>query len=175
MKTENISQSQIKNLNKESDLLSQNQIKNLPDWDLSDLYNSPSAKKIEIDLKKVDQLSSSFSKKYENKLSTLSSSGMLECVKHQEKITNLMGRLSSFASLRYYQLTTDPSRVKLLSDIQDKITEFGSRLVFFTLEFNSLDDKHLKKLLKNNSDLSRYSAVFNRMRALKPYQLRYHK
>ena len=51
---------------------------------------------------------------------------MLECFKAKEKMTGLMGRLMSFASLRYYQMTTDSSRTKLLSDIQDRITARNS-------------------------------------------------
>ncbi len=148
-----------------------NQIGNLPEWDLSDLYSDPSAKEIEIDLKQVKNLSDSFALKYESKLSTLSSSEMLQCIQSHENIANLMGRLMSFASLRYYQLTTDPSRTKLLSDIQDQITEFSSKLVFFSLEFNSLNDVHLNNMLMANSDLARYKKAFDRMRAMKPHQL----
>ena len=149
----------------------QNQIGDLPEWNLSDLYISSSAKEIDIDLKQVKDLSNSFALKYENKLSILSASEMLQCIQSQEKITGLIGRLMSFASLRYYQLTTDPSRTKLLSDIQDKITDFSSKLVFFSIEFNSLNDTHLQNMLIENSELARYKSVFDRMRAMKPYQL----
>ena len=153
------------------DFSSQNQIGDLPEWSLSDLYISPSAKEIDIDLKQVKNLSNSFALKYENKLSTLSASEMLQCIQSHEKITGLIGRLMSFASLRYYQLTTDPSRTKLLSDIQDKITDFSSKLVFFSIEFNALSDTHLHNMLVESSELARYRSVFNRMRAMKPYQL----
>ncbi len=144
---------------------------NLPEWDLSDLYSSPSAKEIDQDLNNLKSLSSSFTSTYENKLSTLSASEMLKCFKRQEKIQGLIGRLMAFASLRYYQMTTDQSRTKLLSDIQDKVTEFSSKLVFFPLEFNSLSDNHLTNLLRNNADLARYKSAFTRMRAMKPHQL----
>ena len=96
---------------------------------------------------------------------------MLDCMNHQEKLQSLMGRLMSFASLRYYQLTTDSKRTKFLSDIQEKITGFSSKLVFFSLEFNTLSETQLKKMLKKNLNLSRYKHAFKRMRAFKPYQL----
>ena len=158
-------------LDQSQNLIEQNQLGKLPEWDLSDLYSSSSAKEIEQDLKSVEQLSQSFALKYENKLSKLSASEMLTCLKAQEKITGLMGRLMSFASLRYYQMTTDVSRTKLLSDIQDKITQFSAKIIFFSLEFNSLDDTHLKNMLLKNTDLKRYQTVFDRMRAMKPHQL----
>ena len=143
----------------------------MPEWDLSDLYSSASAKEIVKDLKSVEQLSESFASKYENKLSTLSATEMLICLMSQEKITGLMGRLMSFAALRYYQMTTDVSRTKLLSDIQDKITQLSAKIIFFSLEFNTLDESHLNDMLNENSELRRYRTAFDRMRAMKPYQL----
>mgnify|MGYP001250893231 CR=1 FL=1 len=135
------------------------------------IINKRSANEINKDLSDVEKLCGAFALKYENKLTTISASGMLRCLQDQEKINGLMGRLMSFASLRYYQMTTDTTRAKFLSDIQDKITEFSSRLVFFTLEFNSLKDSHLTRMLNQNSDLARYKTAFVRMRAMKPYQL----
>lgn len=58
-----------------------------------------------------------------------------------------------------------------MADAQDKITRFTTNLVFFTLEFNRLEDCHLTKLKDALPDLARYGAVFDRMRAMRPYQL----
>ena len=44
-------------------------------------------------------------------------------------------------------------------------------MVFFSLEFNRLEDAHLTRLLAENPDLARYKPVFDRMRAMRPYQL----
>ena len=73
--------------------LNQDQIGSLPEWDLSDLYNSPSDRAIKRDLKEVKKLSCAFALRYENKLSELSASEMLECLQAQEKIDGLQGRL----------------------------------------------------------------------------------
>ena len=51
----------------------------------------------------------------------LSASEFLDCVKRNEKISNVSGRLISYAGLRYYQSTTDGERTKFLSDIQEKV------------------------------------------------------
>ena len=149
----------------------QDRIGTLPEWDLSDLYSDTSAKEINRDLKALEKLSNSFASNYENKLIKLSAAEMLECINAQEKINKLLGRLMSFASLRYYQLTSDPTRAKFLSDIQDKVTEFSSKLVFFPLEFNKLNESHLKSLLLKESGLTRYKTAFAKMRSMKPYQL----
>ena len=96
---------------------------------------------------------------------------MLNCVIRNEKISSISGRVISYAGLRYYQKTTDADRAKFLSDMQEKITIFTTKLVFFSLEINSLDDDFLESLLKENVNLSRYKPVFEKIRALKPYQL----
>ena len=171
MKVINFLNSNYNTLDQSQDLKEQNQLGEMPVWDLSDLYSSASAKEIVKDLKSVEQLSESFASKYEKKLSTLSATEMLICLRSQEKITGLMGRLMSFAALRYYQMTTDVSRTKLLSDIQDKITQLSAKIIFFSLEFNTLDESHLNDMLNENSELRRYRTAFDRMRAMKPYQL----
>ena len=96
---------------------------------------------------------------------------MLKCVVRNEKISSISGRIISYAGLLYYQKTTDADRAKFLSDMQEKITIFTTKLVFFSLEINSLDDDFLESLLKENVKLSRYKPVFEKIRALKPYQL----
>ncbi|MDA8967020.1 oligoendopeptidase F, partial [Planktomarina temperata] len=58
-----------------------------------------------------------------------------------------------------------------MSDMQDKLTEHTTKLVFYGLEFNRLDEEALSKLLSQNTALARYKPVFDRMRAMKPYQL----
>ena len=171
MKVINFLNSNYNTLDQSQNLKEQSQLGEMPEWDLSDLYSSASAKEIVKDLKSVEQLSESFASKYENKLSTLSATEMLICLMSQEKITGLMGRLMSFAALRYYQMTTDVSRTKLLSDIQDKITQLSAKIIFFSLEFNTLDESHLNDMLNENSELRRYRTAFDRMRAMKPYQL----
>jgi len=112
-----------------------------------------------------------FSNDYEGKLAQLNADEMLKAVERYEAIDIIAGRIMSFAGLRYYQLTTDPERAKFMSDMQDKLTEHTTKLVFYGLEFNRLDEEALSKLLSQNTALARYKPVFDRMRAMKPYQL----
>jgi len=77
----------------------------------------------------------------------------------------------SYAGLRYYQNTVDAMRAKFLSDCQDKVTEYTTPLVFFSLEFNRIEDDAYTALFSANDAIARYKPVFDRMRAMKPYQL----
>jgi oligoendopeptidase F len=144
---------------------------NLPEWDLSDLYSSQDAPELARDLKWLDGECAAFAKDYEGKLAQLDAQAMLDCVLRNERINAIAGRIMSFAGLRYYQLTIDDDRIKFMSDMQENITNFTTPLVFFTLELNRIDDAALQRLLDSNSALARYRPVFDRIRALKPYQL----
>ena len=144
---------------------------NLPEWDLSDLYTAEDAPELKRDLDWLEAACADFASDYEGKLADLDAGGLLECIKRNEAISTTAGRIMSFAGLRYYQLTTDGGRTKFLSDTQEKITNYTTPLVFFTLELNRLEDDHLSTLLAQDADLARYRPVLDRIRAMKPYQL----
>jgi oligoendopeptidase F len=143
----------------------------LPDWDLSDLYTSPDAPELVRDMGWLESACASFAGDYEGKLATLDAKGMLACIHRYEKIESIAGRIMSFAGLRYYQNTMDGGRAKFMSDCQDKITEFTTPLVFFSLEFNRIEDEAYGAVFSANPEIARYKPVFDRMRAIKPYQL----
>jgi len=143
----------------------------LPEWNLTDLYESPDAPELKRDMDWLEEACTSFASDYDGKLASLDASGMLDCVLRYEKIDMVAGRVMSFIGLRYYQITTDAERAKALSDAQDKITAYTTPLVFFSLEINRIDDKALDALFAENADLARYKPIFDRMRTMRPYQL----
>ena len=148
-----------------------NSFGDLPDWDLSDLYTSPDAPEVAADMAFVETETRAFEAAYKGNLATLTPAQMLTCIHQYEAIDIAAGRLMSYAGLRYYQNTMDSDRAKFMADAQDKITSHTTPLVFFSLEFNRLDDAHLDGLLAQNPDLARYKPVFDRMRAMRPHQL----
>ena len=143
----------------------------LPDWDLSDLYPAPDAPELQRDMAWLETACADFAAKYEGKLANLSAAELLACVTAYEKIDVITGRIGSYAGLRYYQNTMESERAKFMADVQDSITNFTTPLVFFSLEFNRLDDDLLAKLTAENTALARYNPVFERMRAMRPHQL----
>jgi oligoendopeptidase F len=143
----------------------------LPDWDLTDLYPAPDAPEFARDMAWLETECAAFAAKYEGKLADLDAAAMLACVHAYEAIDVIAGRVMSYAGLRYYQNTMDSERAKFMADAQDRITTFTTPLVFFTLEFNRLEEAHLSRLLAANADLARYKPVFDRMRAMRPHQL----
>lgn len=144
---------------------------NLPEWDLSDLYNGETAPELTRDMAWLETECATFALDYEGKLATLNAEALLNCIHRNEAINTTAGRIMSYAGLRYYQMTIDAGRAKFMSDCQEKITNFTTPLVFFTLEINRLDDDHLENLFATNPALNRYRPIFTRIRAMKPYQL----
>ncbi len=143
----------------------------LPDWDLSDLYPATDAPEFSRDMDWLEAACADFAADYEGRLASLDAEGMLAAVRRYEEIDITAGRAMSFAYLRYAQVSTDPARAKFLSDCQDRITAFTTPLVFWSLEFNRLEDDHLAGLLAASADLARYKPVFDKLRKMKPYQL----
>jgi oligoendopeptidase F len=144
---------------------------NLPDWDLTDLYPSPEAAELDRDLAWLESECAAFAADYEGRLAGLSAEDLLTCIRRYEKIDMTAGRVMSYAGLRYYQQTTNPSRAKFMADMQDRITGYTTPLVFFSLEFNRIEDDRYAALMAENAELARYKPVLDRMRAMKPHQL----
>ena len=51
-----------------------------------------------------------------------------------EELEDVLGRIMSYASLRYTENTADPQRAKFYADAQDRVTAISSNLLFFPLE-----------------------------------------
>ena len=143
----------------------------LPNWDLKDLYPSPDGDEITKDLKSLQNNCNSFASDYQGQLDGLTAEGLLNCIERYEDIQNVAGRIMSYAGLSYYQDTSDANRSKFMADMQSKITDFTTPLVFFSLEINSISDDQIHSLLNSNLKLSRYKPVIDNLRKMKPHQL----
>jgi oligoendopeptidase F len=143
----------------------------LPEWDPTDLYAAPDAPEIAQDADWLGAECRSFAADYEGKLAELDAAGLLAAVRRWERIQAVSGRLGSYAGLRYYQNTTDPGRSKFFGDMQTRLTDLTTPLVFFTLELNRVEDARLDRLLAEDAELGRYRPVLDRIRKMKPYQL----
>ena len=146
-------------------------LEGLPEWDLSDLYTAEDAPELTRDLEWLEKACADFAATYQGKLAGLDAAGMLGCIDAYEKIDLIGGRIMSFAGLRYYQKTTDAGRAQFFQNCQEKITVFTAPLVFFSLEVNRIDDAVLDGWFDANDALARYKPIFDRLRAMRPYQL----
>ncbi|MBM3604991.1 MAG: M3 family oligoendopeptidase [Alphaproteobacteria bacterium] len=144
---------------------------NLPEWDLTDLYPAPDSAELTADVERLGRMVQEFAAAYQGKLADLTPAQMLECIKASEQIDILAGRIMSYVGLRYYQNTTDPLRAKQMGDLQGKLTDLTTPLVFFSLEFNRIPEDIYQRLFAAPDGPARYKPVFDRMRAMRPHQL----
>jgi len=121
----------------------------LPEWNLADLYSGPDSPALKANLETSERAAAAMQESYAGKLAALADGGkagvaLAQAVREFEALNDIMGRIVSYASLLYAADTSDPARQKFYGDIQEKITTISSKLLFFPLELNRLDDQVLE-------------------------------
>lgn len=142
----------------------------LPKWNLNDLYPGKDAKEIQQDIKKTETLIKQFTKKYKGKLAGLEGNILAGAIREYEVMDEILGRLMSYAYLLYAEKVTDQAHTGFYQDMSEKVNALSLPLLFFTLEINKIDEKELKKKLKDKA-LAHYAPWLRDVRIFRPYQL----
>jgi len=147
----------------------------LPEWDLSDLYPSMDAPEIGRDVAWADETAGAFETAHKGKLADIAAGPdggerLAALIAEFEAIEETIGRLMSFSSLVYAGDTSDPKRAKFHGDLQDKLTGVSTKLLFFPLELNRIDDAVLEKALEAPA-LAHFKPWLDELREERPYQL----
>ncbi len=147
----------------------------LPEWNLADLYPAMDAPEFKRDLEHAQKECQAFANAYRGKLAGMLSeqnagAALHEAVARYERLDELMGRLMSFVGLVYAGDTGDPLRAKLYGDTQERLTIAGAEILFFQLELNQLDDGALARAAAESA-LSHYRPWLEDIRREKPFQL----
>lgn len=147
----------------------------LPTWDLSDLYPSMTSSALKADLARATAECRSLVQDYQGKLAEMAShrdasSLLAVAVQRYEMIDDLIGKIISYAGLRYADDSTNPANAKFFGDTQDQITSLTSEILFFQLELNRIDDVLLDQAAQT-LPLSHYTPWLSDIRRDKPHQL----
>ena len=142
----------------------------LPTWKLEDLYSSPTGTDVEADLERATADAVAFSKDYEGKVGGLDGKGLGTAVARFEALTDLMGRLGSYAQLYYAQDMADPERGRFSQNVSEALNEATAKLVFFRLEINKIEDGDLATRMKEPA-LARYAPWLRDVRLFRPHDL----
>ncbi len=153
----------------------QKALRQLPEWNLDDLYCGLDDPAIKRDLERTDAECAAFEDAYKGKLAALAAMGnggpaLAAAVRRYEAIDDLMGRLGSFAGLVHAGNTVDPARTKFYGDVQERLTAASIHLLFFTLELNRIEDAILEKAMDDPA-LGHYRPWLEDVRRYRPYQL----
>jgi oligoendopeptidase F len=142
----------------------------LPEWNLADLYPAPDSSALRRDLERADRDTQSFAQKWQGRLADLPGAELAAAIADYEALSDLLGRVGSYASLYYVGDTTDPARQKFYGDINQRLNELTTRLIFFELELNRIDDKRLAEALQTPA-LAHYRPWLEDLRKERPHQL----
>src|SRR5215469_3640469 len=142
----------------------------LPQWDLNDLYPGPDSVELKRDLAEAESAAQRFQAAHQGKLASMAGAELGAAVGEYERIQELLGRVLSYASLRYADNQSDPENGRFFQNMQEKATDISTRLLFFTLELNRVDDTVLNDKLRT-PELAHYRPWLRDLRAFRPYQL----
>ncbi len=145
----------------------------IPEWDLSDLYKGMDDPNVERDLERAAAEAKRIKETYQGKLAGLTGDGakLADAIASYEQLSDLMGKLGSFAGLLYAANQAHPARAKFYGDLSEKLTKISTDLIFVELELNQIDEAALEKAMAGHAKLARFKPWLEDLRKEKPYQL----
>ncbi|PCI47943.1 MAG: oligoendopeptidase F [Alphaproteobacteria bacterium] len=143
----------------------------LPLWDLSDLYAAPDCPELNLDFDRLESLSEKFIKTYKGKLSTLQAPDILDSVTEYEIMEEIIGRIMSYAGLLHAGNVLDMEISKFHQACHERITGVSTKLLFYTLEINRIEQSRINGWLQQSTALARYGSWFENIRQYGPHQL----
>ena len=142
----------------------------LPEWDLSDLYPGADSRELKRDLASAAKAAAGFVQRYRGKLAGLAGDALDAAIAEYERISEILGRIASYADLAHAANMTDPTISRQAQDLRERVTEISSETLFFALELNRIEDDALARLLEVPA-LARYGPWLRDVRAFRPHQL----
>ncbi|MGE3905414.1 MAG: M3 family oligoendopeptidase [Reyranellaceae bacterium] len=145
-------------------------LESLPSWDLSDLYPGMESLELARDLERAAVDAKAFAADYETRMASLDGAEMARSLARFETLQETLGRITSYASLVYSGDQSDPKIGQFYQNVQEKVTEITSLLLFFSLEINRIEDAEMEKKLEDKA-LAHYRPWLRDCRAYRPHQL----
>src|SRR3954470_16360976 len=119
-------------------------------WDLHPLLNGggedPDAA-VDAMLAEAQRRADAFAEQHAGKVAELDGPGLVEAMRELGAIQDLATRTGGYAHLRFTLDTADPANGALLQRYQEKGTAIETKLLFFELEWATLDDERAEELL----------------------------
>ena len=143
----------------------------LPRWDLSDLYSGPEAAELADDFNRVSAAALKFKNDYSGKVASLSAAELSDAVRHYEAAEDLLGRISGYAQLYHATKVSAREAGRFFQTTMERLSTITTKLIFFTLELNRIEDDALQVLLEADESLARYKPWLRDVRASRSHQL----
>ena len=112
----------------------------LPCWDLSDLYAGREAEALSADLDEAERAAEDLAGRYRGRLAEIEGAGLAALLDAYEALADTLGRVMSYAYLEYAGDVSDPEAGQFLQTMQERVNGIGTTTLFITLELNRIDD-----------------------------------
>ena len=143
----------------------------LPIWNLDDLYPAPDSPELTSDFDQAASEATQFQETYEGKIAELDGDGLGEAIAAYERISEVLGRIHSYAGLMSAADKNDVEIAKFHQMVSERTNSISTGLVFFTLEINRLEEDALAAMIENSTTLAGYAPWLRDLRDFRPYQL----
>lgn len=120
-------------------------------WDLTPLFASE--KELIEHIKSTHKKAENFEKKYKGNLNKLSSLFFSNTIEEYEQICEDVGLAATYAFLCF---ATDTTKGGFYAKYQQQTNNISEKILFFELEFNTLNDEFQKKIIKNTPEYEFY-------------------
>lgn len=138
-------------------------------WNLTELFQGINDPKIEHAFTEAKMSADAFEKAYRGKITSLSTEGLLQCLRDVEAFEAKFSNLTLFSSLFFAADMTHP-KAQALNDRADKFSaNLGKQLTFYSLELGALVKS--KPQIIQEKALSNYKHVLERVHRRVEHQL----
>ena len=142
----------------------------LPEWRLDDLYESPDSPALANDLEHAKTRAAALAGRCRSRLAALDGAALADAIAEYEALHDTLGRVMSYAALRFAADAGAPDAGSVLQDMREKTSAIEATLLFMTLEIARLDDDALAAKLETPA-LARYAPWIRRVRAFRDHRL----
>ncbi|CDQ40637.1 oligoendopeptidase F [Virgibacillus salexigens] len=136
-------------------------------WKLEDIFETDDAweselKSLQADIPEIE--------KYQGTLSE-SATTLYELLKLQDKLSQRLGKLFTYAHMRYDQDTTNSFYQRLNAQAESVLTVASSKMSFIVPEILSIDEEKLNRFLEEEKGLQDYQKTLDEITRQRPHIL----
>jgi oligoendopeptidase F len=142
----------------------------LPEWNLADLYPGETSAALLGDIDAAARDAKAFKTRFGGKVAGQSGGNLGGAIAEYERLDEIIDRVMSYAQLVYSGDMSSAENGRFYQSMQERVTEIGSDLLFFSLEINRIEDADLEEKLQS-PELAHYRSWLRDVRVFRPHQL----
>lgn len=154
-----------------SNTVAQPQIHDLSGWDLSELLSAPEEEVISAQLADLDEQVQAFVARRADLRPDMAAADLLDIVRQYEALFEKVYPLYAYGSLWFSADTQSGEALAYQNRLQQVITNFENRTLFFSLWWKELSDEQAAVLLPHGAEHADYRHFLQDLRRTKPFTL----